>query len=189
MKEIFTQNLPKAGNRISWKESKGYEVDFIFGEIKGKIKIIDYEQNKKHCLTVEYNNRSYEILTDNFKNCKISRILKIKTKDFKYNIGDFIEHTNMKIIDCEVRERPNNATGSYKYYLIECQECKSIKWILEENITRRHGTSCNACGDGIKYPEKFMMEMLSQLNIVYEFQYSPDWIVPRKYDFYIPVMN
>jgi very-short-patch-repair endonuclease len=69
---------------------------------------------------------------------------------------------------------------------VECQHCKTTKWILEENITKNHGTVCNSCGDGIKYPEKFMMELLKELKIKYIFQYSPKWIKPKKYDFYIP---
>ena len=46
---------------------------------------------------------------------------------------------------------------------------------------------CPYCGsDKISYPEKFIKTLLFQLNINFETEYSPDWIKPKRYDFYLP---
>jgi very-short-patch-repair endonuclease len=50
-----------------------------------------------------------------------------------------------------------------------------------------YGLSCSKCGTGISFPERLMSSILSQLNIEYNFQFSPDWIKPYKYDFQIVI--
>jgi len=34
-----------------------------------------------------------------------------------------------------------------------------------------------------------MRELLTQLDIIFEMEYNPEWIKPRRYDFYIPSLN
>lgn len=88
-----------------------------------------------------------------------------------------------------------NIEDSYKYTfgssektLFKCPDCGSnVKMIINKVITR--GISCKACGDGISYPNKFMFNMLEQLNIDFINEYSPEWIGDKRYDFYIPSMN
>lgn len=57
------------------------------------------------------------------------------------------------------------------------------------NSVNHQGLSCPKCGDGISYPEKFMYNLLSQLNINFKYQYSPKWVYPYKYDFYFNLNN
>ena len=63
----------------------------------------------------------------------------------------------------------------------------------KKNISMDHlfdsGFGCNKCSDGISYPEKFMMSLLDQLHIRYNYQYYPDWIDNKRYDFYLPDYN
>ena len=75
--------------------------------------------------------------------------------------------------------------------VVTCPECNKKKEIIIRNIYRRKSISCN-CGDGVKYPEKFMTSVLDQLNIEYIFQLTKksfDWCENFKYDFYIPSLN
>lgn len=47
---------------------------------------------------------------------------------------------------------------------------------------------CNKCGDGISYPEKFVINVLDQLGISYIYQYSSKnapWVDKYRYDFYL----
>jgi hypothetical protein len=53
----------------------------------------------------------------------------------------------------------------------------------------RRGISCHFCSDGISYPEKFMYNLLEQLNVDFEFQKTFEWSNRKKYDFYIPSLN
>ena len=71
-----------------------------------------------------------------------------------------------------------------------CPLCKKIKKkaIAISQIYTTKSIGCN-CGDGISYPNKFMYNILVQLNVEFETEYSPNWIKPKRYDFYIPSMN
>jgi very-short-patch-repair endonuclease len=82
---------------------------------------------------------------------------------------------------------PNNKKG--KIYPL-CPDCRRVRDKLVEinNIYKTHSIGC-FCGDKISYPNKFAFEMLKQINIVFETEYSPDWIGKRRYDFYIPSIN
>lgn len=78
--------------------------------------------------------------------------------------------------------------GSGDKVLMKCPNCKTQKLVrISDLYTQRF--SCPNCGDGISYPNKFMYNLLEQLGVEFETEYSPDWIKPKRYDFYIPSMN
>jgi hypothetical protein len=54
MKKVFLEKLPRPNRRISWKKSVGYTLEFVYDDIKGTLKILEY-QTKGQILTVEYN--------------------------------------------------------------------------------------------------------------------------------------
>ena len=74
-----------------------------------------------------------------------------------------------------------------------CPQCNNI--IKNKDISKiyYYGLSCPRCSDGISYPEKFMYNLLKQLEIDFEYQYSPKWCNYKfkgknkrgRYDFYI----
>jgi hypothetical protein len=49
------------------------------------------------------------------------------------------------------------------------------------------GLSCSRCSDNISYANKFAYSMLDQLDIDFKSEYSPDWLKPKRYDFYFLV--
>ena len=69
-----------------------------------------------------------------------------------------------------------------------CPDCRREKFMKISTISKQ-GFGCNICGDGEKYPNKFMFKLLNQMNICFEREYSPEWIKPKRYDFYIPSLN
>lgn len=86
--------------------------------------------------------------------------------------------------------------GSGKKVWLICPDCGfeklcTICSFISQNF------SCEQCGDGISYPNKFMFNILEQLNINFTTEYSPKWckyefknrIKQGSYDFYIPSMN
>lgn len=83
--------------------------------------------------------------------------------------------------------------SSNKSFLLKCFNCGNEKKTSLNRFVRQ-GLSCNICGDGIPYPEKFMYNLLTQLAIDFEYQYSPKWCKyifkglqrTGRYDFYIP---
>lgn len=80
-------------------------------------------------------------------------------------------------------------TSHKKIYPI-CPDCNIIrpKPIRISSINMNKSISCN-CGDGFSYPNKFMFNILEQLNIDFETEYSPEWATGRKYDFYNKTHN
>ena len=75
--------------------------------------------------------------------------------------------------------------------IVTCPECGKTKDISISNIYN-YKSICCTCGDGVKYPEKFMTSVLEQLNIEYIFQLTKTtlgWCENFKYDFYIPSLN
>lgn len=62
-----------------------------------------------------------------------------------------------------------------------CPDCGRIKDKLVNisNIYKIHSIGCT-CGDGYSYPNKLMFSLLKQISN----KYSPDWIKPKRYDFY-----
>lgn len=78
--------------------------------------------------------------------------------------------------------------SSNKKIEVTCPDCGRKKSVIINNIYKRKSICC-ACGDGLSYPEKFMNSVLSQLGVEFEIQYSPEWIRPKRYDFYLPDFN
>lgn len=84
-------------------------------------------------------------------------------------------------------EAKNFTSGSkYKFYP-KCPECGKIKKnkMCIMTLKRTKSIACT-CSDGISYPNKFMYKLLEQLKIDFINEYSPEWISPKRYDFYIP---
>ena len=78
--------------------------------------------------------------------------------------------------------------SSSKSVNMKCPNCSYMKSMLISNLYK-YSFSCKKCGDKISYPNKFAFNLLEQLNIDFEYEYNPDWIKPRRYDFYFEVNN
>lgn len=81
----------------------------------------------------------------------------------------------------------NNPKGYIKPICPDCGRVKD-KIISIGGIYSNHSIGCS-CGDGYSYPNKFAFKLFEELKIEFISEYSPDWIKPRRYDFYIPSMN
>lgn len=81
--------------------------------------------------------------------------------------------------------------GSKDKVEVTCPDCnkkRNVKLPINKIYAKRT-MCCPKCGDGYSYPNKMMFNILTQLNIEFIPEYSPDWIGLRKYDFYIPSIN
>lgn len=265
MRKVFLDELPRRGktNQFNWKKSIGYIIAFVYDDIQGVIKIVDYIVDEKE-LIINYLDTLYNIKIYPFINCNFSRILGIKTKDFKIEIGTRFkdDKRDITITDREIKIKidKNGDKKNEKWYKFICKKCGLEAWKIEHSLlkqncgcpaccnspqvvilgintiwdtdkwmipivgeeiakTHTHGSnnkiypicpkchnkqhkaipihniyknkiiSCEYCSDGIKYPNKFAYEMLSQLNINFETEYSPEWIKPKRYDFYFKTNN
>ena len=89
------------------------------------------------------------------------------------------------------KEDGYNYSYGTRYELdFKCPICGKIIHKRPNAIMSTNGfIKCNCCSDGISYPEKFMSNILRQLNINYEFQYGiakgGTWCKNYRYDFYL----
>ena len=87
-----------------------------------------------------------------------------------------------------------NPEDGYKYKQYSDKKvnwrCPSCNEILFKRIStvRQHGLVCNKCSDGVSFPNRFMYNMLAQLNIEFITEYIIDGAKYR-YDFYLPKFN
>lgn len=72
---------------------------------------------------------------------------------------------------------------SHKKLKFVCPNCGTV-FEQDLNHVSKRGLSCPMCSDGISCPNKFMRNILLQLNIEFVPEFAPDWIKPKRYDFY-----
>lgn len=73
--------------------------------------------------------------------------------------------------------------GSNNKVQLVCPDCGFEKEMVINDLSSQ-GFSCLKCSDGISYPNKFAFKMLEELGIDFIPEYSPQWIKPKRYDFY-----
>ena len=78
--------------------------------------------------------------------------------------------------------------NSQKKLKFKCPNCGSVKEIAPY-VVYTYGLGCRVCSDGISYPEKVIRSVLLQSDVLFCPEYSPTWIKPRRYDFYLPDYN
>lgn len=153
--------------------------------------------------TREYQHKSYETRGNIFVqsirnlNCPYCRNINVEIKNSLgylypeiakmivcYENGNKIKNIDLFTLAPKVKN---------KFYL-KCNKCGNVntKPISLNNVTKQ-GFTCDRCSDGISIPEKFMSNILKQLNVEYINEFGKNnvtWIKDRRrYDFYIPPLN
>lgn len=77
------------------------------------------------------------------------------------------------------------SAGSNKKIKAKCPDCGYIKTVPLISLTKT-GFSCNKCGDGISFPNKFIYNFLTQCNVEFSVEKIFKWSQNKRYDFYIP---
>lgn len=259
MKKVYLSDLPKKGGSVDWKKSVGKKVKFLYNSLEGEVEIIKYE-NKY--LIIIYKDKEEKIHIANFVNCKLGKILNIRTSNYKIELGNTFKDRkrDIKIIGRKyVAKESLGKIINYKYYKYLCNDCGYQGWNTESNILI-HNQGCSVCksktilsavnaiystdpwmidlgisevdakkytslsskkvevtcgdcgekkmicinkvyyrksigcrcGDGYRYPAKFMMSILNQLGVEFELEFnSKRWgiNIGRRYDFYLPQDN
>lgn len=68
-------------------------------------------------------------------------------------------------------------------------KCLSCKEIIKDKVIasiNEYGLPCPRCSDGVKFPEKFMYNLLKEANIDFVFDKAQKWSQRKRYDFYLP---
>ena len=181
-------NLGRLLNKTydNYKYNIGDIIGNKFSEIKilEQIRILDSRQTSKkgykyECLKCKNKHWIGENKLNKDQGCNVCSGKKVLK-----GINDlWTTHPHIaKLLKC-----PNNGYklnhGSGKSEIFICPNCGYEKEYIIFNIINNK-FSCPKCGDGISYPNKIGFNLLEQLGINFEFEYNPDWIKPKRYDFY-----
>jgi len=81
--------------------------------------------------------------------------------------------------------------GSREKVLMKCPDCGFEKPITIKNYINQ-GFGCRRCGDGVSFPQKFLFNLLEQINKIFIPELSIKtftWCNKYRYDFYINEIN
>lgn len=191
--EIATCSFLKCSlGRLLKKHTKEFKIELgkEFKDNKRDLTIIDraYRKSKDNANTKYYKYHcnkcgNEDWMTEGhicYEGCNICSNKKTK---LGFNT---IWDTDKWMVDLGVSEEDakKHTSQSNQKITVKCPNCRKEKEIALNSIYRYKTIACN-CSDNISYPEKFMTSLLNQLKIDYITQYSPQWVKPRKYDFYI----
>ena len=206
----------KMKHPIRYEESIAYHIEVELGlnlddiwnwELNDKNRVNPYETTKcsgkkiwLYCQEKDYHNDygGYEIRCDSFYKggrcgyCNSRQRVHYKDS-LAYNYPEIakmiaIEENNLTFEDCYKISR-----SSGKKFYFKCLDCGMVsdkEYSL--NAVNTINYSCRYCSDGISIPNKFMANVLKQLNeyFVTELNKSDfEWCGYFKYDFYIPKYN
>lgn len=140
MKKVFLDKLPRRGKYISWINSIGYKINFVYDNINGEVEIINYYKESKK-LKIRYNKNILFISTYSFSHCCLTELFR-DGKKYKYNIGEIIKSKFSEIQILE-QTRIKNGKRTQKGYRYKCLCCNNISFISEYNL--KEGHSCIVC--------------------------------------------
>ena len=173
-------------------EMIGKSYTFKYGENTDSIKVLKYD-NKSRTFEIQYHDKKSTIHATSLRKCKLNQLVGIYSPT-KLIVGlNDIPTTDPWMISYfqgGIKEARKYSYGSQKKIYPICPDCGRIKnqSIRINDIYKNHSISCS-CSDGRSYPNKFMYSLLTQLNYEFIDEFSPDWIKPKRYDFYIPSRN
>lgn len=84
----------------------------------------------------------------------------------------------------------NYVFGTNKKLAFRCPSCGEIRHTRPVYVL--NNKYCLRCRDSISYPEKFMIALLNQIGVPYEYQFTKvnqEWCNKYKYDFYFEYMG
>jgi predicted RNA-binding Zn-ribbon protein involved in translation (DUF1610 family) len=147
-------------NIINWFDFINKDVYFIYEDIEDYIKIYDVKRiNNRTLLFIAYKNSTDKINTDNFKKCKLGKILYKNTSKFKVEIGTIFKDEKRDITIIDRKYKVDKLGEKRKYYKYKCNLCgfdegkhwsikdkeyKNELWIEESNLLH-HKKGCACC--------------------------------------------
>lgn len=179
--------LPKnKKGQVAWCDSTGIKIPFKYGETSGTVELLEYVGDHKY-------NIMFNINDEIIPYCINSSL--IGTCSFGYALKQPIGVSHPELIKYFVNKE--DAFKHPAYYTkptnMMCPICGYQKQQTYELLTLG-GFSCPRCSDGKSYAEKFMANILCQLNVEFINEVTKkydgfEWMGDYRYDFYININN
>ena len=176
-------NIQKTTEQFKADLNKQYGNEYtVLGEYKNSHTKILVRHNCEKCNYHEWKVTPHSILSG--RSCPVC-----SGREIKLGINTIYD-TDPWMIDLGVSEEDAKkySRGSKEKISLVCPDCGKEKKIRISSIYNYKSISCS-CGDGKSYPEKFMMNVLDQLELNYEIEKEFEWSDKKRYDFYIPSLN
>ena len=185
--DLSTLSRRVSDGHIDWAKSVGATMKFRYHNIDGCAIIVD--NFPKECRVSIYidgytNKNGYKISRDSILNCRLGTVLRDKIATSRPDLVQYLANKNDAFVYSQ---------HSGEYIVAKCPLCEYEKQYRVTDLAR-YGFSCNRCGDGISYPNKFMLCLLEQLNLDFIPEISRktsgfEWLNLYRYDFYVYANN
>lgn len=200
MMYLFGETLLSISNNnklllhIQTKEGYMYETSIGFYEkiIETRLKIFEVANRNNDIILSTYTPKNPKILIDhncghdyhevngfNYINYETSCPVCLHKKIVPYVNDCYTLRPDLLKYFKNVNDAIGLAVNDNNKRTYVCPDCGSVRKNTLSNILY-FGFSCPVCGDGISYPEKVMFNLLTYLNIKFEYHMRPDW---GKYEF------
>lgn len=144
MSKMLLDELPTNHRGIDWSKCIDLDVCGIYKDIEFKVTIIDY---KNGILKFKYsNNEIFYMDTNSFKKCKFGKILKKHTREFKFEVEQYIKDDKRDLVITDREYRINKNNYDKKWYKYTCNKCGWAEGWIEEN-SLRFGGGCLCCAN------------------------------------------
>ena len=172
-----------ANGRIDWIKSVNIPIRFTYGGKNGTITILSKLSCKKYLVQISCDGYTvnYEFNSTDIKNCKFGRAI---TVPIAINYPELIKYFANK------DDAYKYSAGSGIEVEMICPMCGAIVYKSPRRLVER-GLSCLCCSDGISWPNKFMFNILDQLDVDFKREVTSttcgfEWIkYGYRYDFCI----
>lgn len=98
------------------------------------------------------------------------------------------EHPELHSYIVDIEAAKKYTSMSSKKILFRCIYCGANKYKIISNVVQ-YGFVCDNCSDGISYPNKFIQNLLDELDIKHEPEHSFIWSNKKIYDQYLEDYN
>lgn len=189
VKEMFNIKININHKKIAESKNHTYIGTYEKNEIMmDSNKILNTSQRQFMRVYCNYCNRYYDVRVDIFS--KKKEYSGCKQCCGKIENSFYYSHPNIVIFDDDGNEIDTRFihNNTVKQYYVKCDKCG----LLSSSKKHIRDFSCEYCSDGLPITEKFMTNVLNQLNIEFKTQLNKsdfDWCSYFYYDFYLPKYN
>lgn len=178
----------KKGRGIDWIDSIGSRVDFKYDNLYGYFIIIDYKREGQRVYCRLDNGRCFDMRASHLMNIKLGGVLGVRKTCIQGKNDVFTLRQDLVPYFTDVGESKRLTLGSNKMVKCKCPNCGLEKEIKVASLVSK-GFGCSGCGDGVSYPNKLLISVLSSLGVLFEVEKAFDWSDNKRYDIYIPSLS
>ena len=173
---------------IDWRKVAGCTVPFMYNGIAGNVNILEYDVTSRSLLIHidGYSKPQGDVIhLDSFKTCSFGRVLHKKIIDTAPELMQYLKNKD---------DAYNYSYKSNQRINTICPFCGFEKTHIIANLYQ-YGFGCPQCSDGKSYAEKFMFNVLRQLNVDFKNEVTKkepgfEWIENNyRYDFYFEIYD